>query len=349
MPAKGIPRFRVALQYFATALFGFAMPNYVAKEYALSVMDISAEAKGIAYYNVVTNDEGRQMIDTLLKYGSDYGKAYDFCHTLDICKAVGIEYPNKAVFLDKTGLSEEKQAEVFYNLFATKYEKEKLEKMLDYGFDKTEYFKICKEGYNVGFYSKEARDKFEEGFQSALDKGIDKSYILQVIAAKNTFNTDMCDKINEGSYPQDRVWAMIQQMPLTSGQKDTVHCLFWSSKSLKYAPWHGGKTKWSGDPALRDEEKSADMPQGDPYSTQSFNSMFDSVFKKTPKQGFVKNGPVSPLKEFEKDYLRGAGKLSFEQQQNKNLYEGLFDLLGRPPKKEKNVLYEGLFELFGKK
>lgn len=61
-------------------------------------MDISAEAKGIAYYNVVTNDEGRQMIDTLLKYGCDYGKAYDFCHTLDICKAVGIEYPNKAVF-----------------------------------------------------------------------------------------------------------------------------------------------------------------------------------------------------------------------------------------------------------
>lgn len=312
-------------------------------------MDISAEAKGIAYYNVVTNDEGRQMIDTLLKYGSDYGKAYDFCHTLDICKAVGIEYPNKAVFLDKTGLSEEKQAEVFYNLFATKYEKEKLEKMLDYGFDKTEYFKICKEGYNVGFYSKEARDKFEDGFQSALDKGIDKSYILQVIAAKKTFNTDMCDKINEGSYPQDRVWAMIQQMPLTSGQKDTVHCLFWSSKSLKYVPWHGGKTKWSGDPALRDEEKSADMPQGDPYSTQSFNSMFDSVFKKTPKQGFVKNGPVSPLKEFEKDYLNGVGKLSREQQQNKNLYEGLFDLLGRPPKKEKNVLYEGLFELFGKK
>lgn len=326
-----------------------AMPNYVAKEYALSVMDISAEAKGIAYYNVVTNDEGRQMIDTLLKYGSDYGKAYDFCHTLDICKAVGIEYPNKAVFLDQTGLSEEKQAEVFYNLFATKYEKEKLEKMLDYGFDKTEYFKICKEGYNVGFYSKEARDKFEDGFQSALDKGIDKSYILQIIAAKNTFNTDMCDKINKGSYPQDRVWAMLQQMPLSSSQKDTVHCLFWSSKSLKYAPWHGGKTKWSGDPALRNEEKSAEMPQGDPYSEQSFYEMFDSVFKKTPKQGFVKNGPVSPLKEFEKDYLRGVGKLSREQQQNKNLYEGLFDLLGRPPKKEKNVLYEGLFELLGRR
>ena len=84
------------------------MPNYVAKEYALSVMDISAEAKGIAYYNVVTNDEGRQMIDTLLKYGCDYGKAYDFCHTLDICKAVGIEYPNKAVFFGQNGFKRRK-------------------------------------------------------------------------------------------------------------------------------------------------------------------------------------------------------------------------------------------------
>ncbi|MGI5825344.1 MAG: hypothetical protein ACOX7J_07220, partial [Bacillota bacterium] len=263
-----------------------SLPEHFMKVYALDMMDYSAETKGRIYKGIVTQYKSDgEFIDKLLNAGASYEGIYKYYKYVDTCEIMDMKV-SYAYALGKTGIPLDKQAEIYFGDEHKCYDSEYdvMETLEGYGLSRKDYYSVLQAGYNVSVWPGDEKNRLDKYIPKALEAGVSAKDILLVMAAKSTFDGKFYE--NHGynvKYANSRAVKLISDLKLSSKQKDALHRLYWADSSLRFAPWHGGKSGWSGDAGITAKEA------GFGNNSYAAQAVVDAVNRKNRRSG------VSPV------------------------------------------------------